>query len=366
MKNEELHAVADGGDYLKVFACTAVILQSVLGFALGLTQPVALQRGLAWAYLLVKFTAPAFICGILLTTMRTTARQQPIYRHYLKQQWSALFFPTICWTLAYLLIFPGLQQQRAYHDGLSFVWQFVNGNAAPHLWYNTMMLQMIFLMPLFWVIRRLIHSRWAAWWALGLTAIGYLAWMAWYTLRVYPTAQFTDWYLLDRVFLGFFPYAILGILAWVGWSAVQRQLRRWWWLLLVIGVVALVGQNRALLSWPLPVSFSHTSYYLPATVIYILSIIGLILALAGHQQSRHSRWLPVIHRLAGYAYPSYLANVFWLQLIWLLGGAAFTRQHALLGIASCYLLTWCWSFGFTALLDNALKWRKTRWQERNR
>jgi len=31
VRNEELNAVADGGDYLKVFACTAVMLQSVLG-----------------------------------------------------------------------------------------------------------------------------------------------------------------------------------------------------------------------------------------------------------------------------------------------------------------------------------------------
>lgn len=360
MENEELNMVADGGDYLKVFACTAVMLQSVLGFALKLSQPVTIQHGLAWAYLLVKFTAPAFICGILLTTMRTTARQQPTYRHYLRQQWSALFLPTICWTLAYLLIFPGLQQHGAYHDGLSFAWQFVNGNAAPHLWYNTMMLQMIFLMPLFWGIRQLLHGRWAAWWTLGLTAIGYLAWIAWYTLRVYPTAKFTDWYLLDRIFLGFCPYAILGILAWYGWPIIQRQLQHWRWALLVMAIVALIGQERTLLVWPLPVSFAHTSYYLPATVIYILSVIGLILALTGRQQARHSWWLPVIHRLAGYAYPSYLANVFWLQLIWLLGGSALTRQHPLMGIASCYLLTWCWSFGFTAILDKVSKWRKTR------
>lgn len=365
MRNEELNAVADGGDYLKVFACTAVILQSVLGLALGGAQPQS-QYGLAWVYLLVKFTAPAFICGILLTTMRTTVHQQPTYRKYLKQQWSALLLPTICWTLAYLLIFPGLQQHRAYHDSLSFVWQFVNGNAAPHLWYNTMMLQMIFLMPLFWAVRRLIRNRRAAWWVLGLTAVGYLAWVTWYTLQIYPTSKFTSWYLLDRVFLGFFPYAILGILAWYGWPTAQRQLRRWWWLLLAIGVAALIGQDRTLLSWSLPVSFGHTSYYLPTTVIYILSIIGLILALAGRQQSQHSWWLPVIHRLAGYAYPSYLANVFWLQLIWRLGGAALTRQRVIVGITCCYLLTWCWSFGFTALLDKALKWRKTRWQERNR
>lgn len=358
MKAEELNRVADGGDYLKIFACTAVMLQSVLGLAWNLPKVVPLQQSLAWVYLLVKFTAPAFICGILLTTMRTTADHQPDYGHYLKRQWSALFCPTVCWTLAYLVIFPGLQQHQRYHDWLNFSWQFVNGNAAPHLWYNTMMLQMILAMPLFWGIRRWLCLHHTAWWLLGITVLGYLIWLGWYDLTVYPTAHFNRWYLLDRVFLGFFLYAILGILAWYGWSGVQRQLRRWWPLVLILGGLALVGQNRALLAWPWPISLAHTSYYLPATVLYVLAVIGLILALAGRQQTRSSRWLPVIHRLAGYAYPSYLANVFWLQVIWRLGGAALTRGHPVIGIMSCYLLTWGWSFGFTALITGILNWRK--------
>ncbi len=358
VKAKELNRVADGGDYLKIVACTAVMLQSVLGFAWDLPRVVALRPILSGVYLAVKFTAPAFICGILLTTMRTTVDQQPRYGRYLRRQWSALFLPTICWTLAYLLIFPGLQQHHPYQDLLQFGWQFVNGNAAPHLWYNTMMLQMIFLMPVFWAIRRWLRGNRAAWGIFGVTAVGDLLWIVWYRLMVYPTSRFTGWYLLDRVFLGFVLYAILGILAWYGWPAIQRYLQRWWAMSVVVAVGALIVQQRALLAWRLPLDLGHTSYYLPATVVYDLAVIGLILALAGRQQTRHSRVLPVIHRLAGYAYPSYLANVFWLQVIWRLGGATVTGAHPVLGIVACYLLTWIWSFGFTAGLTKLLNWRK--------
>lgn len=358
VKVEEMNQVADGGDYLKIVACTAVMLQSVLGLAWDLPRVVALRPVLAGFYLAVKFTAPAFICGILFTTMRTTATHQPGYGAYLKRQWSALFFPTICWTLAYLVIFPGLQQHHPYHNRLSFGWQFINGNAAPHLWYNTMMLQMIFLMPLFWAIRRGSRTRRMAHWILGLTVLGYLLWLGWYDWSVYPTSRVTRWYLLDRICLGFFPYAILGIAAWDNWAIWQRRLRRCWPVLLGLAVVALIGQWRTLMAWALPISLDRTSYYLPATVGYVLAVIGLVLAVAGWQQAHRSRWLPVIHRLAGMAYPSYLANVFWLQVIWRLGGAALTRSQPVIGIGVCYLLTWGWSFGFTAVLTKVIKWRK--------
>lgn len=360
MKTKELNRVADGGDYLKIVACTAVMLQSVLGLAWDLPRVVALRPLLSGVYLAVKFTAPAFICGILLTTMRTTAERQPRYGHYLKQQWSALFLPTICWTAAYLLIFPGLQQHHPYRNWLQFGWQFVNGNAAPHLWYNTMMLQMILLMPVFWAIRRRLRGRRAAWGILSVTTVGYLLWMGWYSLAVYPTARLAGWYLLDRVFLGFIPYAILGILVWYGWPVIQRYLRRWWLVGLLLAVVALLSQWRVLLAWQLPIDLGHTSYYLPATVVYDLAVIGLVLALAGSQQTRQARSLPVIHRLAGYAYPSYLANVFWLQVIWRLGGATLTGIHPVLGIITCYLVTWIWSFSFTAGLTAVLNRRKKR------
>lgn len=138
--------VTDVGDYLKLGACTAVMAQPILTDALASGPSIAMQTGIGVVYNLVKYTAPAFIFGILYTTTRLTLNQTALtYTDYLRQQWHALFIPTIWWTTIYLILMPQLQQGSQYHDWRGFFWQFVNGNAAPHLWYNTMMLQFIIL-----------------------------------------------------------------------------------------------------------------------------------------------------------------------------------------------------------------------------
>lgn len=145
---------ADIGDYLKVFACTAVMLQIILVEALQTHPSPSAQIGIGIFYDLTKFTAPAFIAGILYTTTRIAVDSNLTYRTYLIQMWHALFIPTIAWTTIYLLVMPWVQQVHRYHDLQTFAWQFINGNAAPHLWYNSMMLQFIILMPVFWWLAR--------------------------------------------------------------------------------------------------------------------------------------------------------------------------------------------------------------------
>lgn len=63
---------ADIGDYMKVFACTAVMMQTVLSLVLATSPTYNYQTPIGIIYNLVKFTAPAFIFGILYTTTRTT------------------------------------------------------------------------------------------------------------------------------------------------------------------------------------------------------------------------------------------------------------------------------------------------------
>ena len=359
---------ADGGDYLKVAACTAVIGQSVLSLALTVRPTPRAQAVMAAIYLAVKFTAPAFIWGILFTTSRTT-RPTPGYGTYLKNQTPTLFLPTVIWTALYLWLMPGVQQHGWAHGWGGLLWQAVSGNAAPHLWYNTMMLQFILLMPAFWWLRaRVNRPQTAKRWGLGIGILCALG-IGEFTLFVYPTSRFDHWYLLDRIFPGFLLYAVCGVLCWRYWVAWQRWLSRYWGFLFLVTCVAWIAQNWSLRQWKMPVSFTQTSYYLPATVIFDLGVIGLILAFAGFQIRRQAPSLGCVHQLAQLAYPSYLANVFWLQLIWRGGGATLTRAHLGLGILVCYGLTWIVSFSFSALIArpiNLIKWRKQPWTEHNR
>ncbi|WP_125572952.1 acyltransferase family protein [Levilactobacillus huananensis] len=359
---------ADAGDFLKVAACTAVMGQSVLSLALTVQPALRDQAVMAGLYLAVKFTAPAFIWGILFTTSRTTQSISG-YGTYLKQQIPTLFLPTVIWTGLYLWVMPDVQQHGAGHSWRSFFWQAVSGNAAPHLWYNTMMLQFILLMPVFWWLRdRTTRLQAAKHWGWGIGSLSVLA-MIGFTLLVYPTRYFVRWYLLDRIFLGFLLYAVLGVLCWQYWAAWQHWLSRIWGLLVLVACATWGGQNWVLRQWGSTVDFAQTSYYLPATVIFDLSVIGLVLALAGNQIRRRSRSLGLVHGLAQLAYPSYLANVFWLQLIWRGGGAVLTQAHLGLGILVCYGLTWIVSFSFSALIARCIdivKRRRQPWTEHNR
>lgn len=99
--------IADIGDYLKLTACTAVMLQPILNLALRTMPEATTQMVIGAVYNLVKFTAPAFIFGILYTTMRTTVDTAVTYQQYLKQSWHSLFVPTLWWTSIYLLAMPG-------------------------------------------------------------------------------------------------------------------------------------------------------------------------------------------------------------------------------------------------------------------
>ena len=64
------YKIADIGDYLKVFACTAVMAQPIMAMIMNVEQPNHVQDIFGVLYNLVKYTAPAFIFGILYTTIR--------------------------------------------------------------------------------------------------------------------------------------------------------------------------------------------------------------------------------------------------------------------------------------------------------
>lgn len=340
-----VHQQVDSGDYLKLAACTAVMAQSLIGMVLTTQPSAAVQVGLGYLYNLVKFTAPAFIFGILYTTMRVTQAQPLTYLAYLRQQWHALFVPTIWWTLLYLTLMPSLQQKQAYHDLPSFLWQFVNGNAAPHLWYNTMMLQFIVLMPLFWGLAKWCQHNWRRGVILLLgTILVASGWLWFYDQQVFYGPHMQSWYLLDRLFVSFLLYAVLGVLVWQYRRVVNVILPRLWWLFLVIFGVSFYWTNRELLAFGLPVKLLNALYYKPSMTLYALAVIGLVVILALFQIRHRLAVTAWVHRLAQFAYKAYLANVFWAQLLWLSFGQSLTRQHPWLGFSVCYLLTWLLAF----------------------
>lgn len=354
--------IADIGDYLKVFACTAVMSQPIMSIIINILQSQQTQVGFGILYNLVKYTAPAFIFGILYTTIRTSDLNGHFsYFKHLQKNWSNLFVPTIWWTLIYLLGMPWLQQGNKFNSFGTFCWQFINGNAAPHLWYNTMMLQFIILMPFFWLISRYVRNNIKRGFAVAIvTLILYLSWLAFYDYYVFHGVHQNDWYLLDRVFISFFIYAVFGVLAWQFRSYFNEFITKFWWLIVVIFILCFIWTNYELSQFGYPLNFYNAPYYKPSMTFYCLAVICLIAAFCLYQvRKRQINSLKIFHFLAIYAYRAYLANVFWNQLIWHgLNMQYHAKFHPFLTLFGCWLLTWILSFSSAYLLH--MWWTKVK------
>lgn len=354
--------IADIGDYLKVFACTAVMSQPIMSIIINMPQSQQTQVGFGILYNLVKYTAPAFIFGILYTTIRTSDLNGHFsYFKHLQKNWSNLFVPTIWWTLIYLLGMPWLQQGNKFNSFGTFCWQFINGNAAPHLWYNTMMLQFIILMPFFWLISRYVRNNIKRGFAVAIvTLILYLSWLAFYDYYVFHGVHQNDWYLLDRVFISFFIYAVFGVLAWQFRSYFNQFITKFWWLIVVIFILCFIWTNYELSQFGYPVNFYNAPYYKPSMTFYCLAVICLIAAFCLYQvRKRQINSLRIFHFLAIYAYRAYLANVFWNQLVWHgLNMQYHAKFHPFLTLFGCWLLTWILSFSSAYLLH--MWWTKVK------
>ena len=354
--------IADIGDYLKVFACTAVMSQPIMSIIINILQSQQTQVGFGILYNLVKYTAPAFIFGILYTTIRTSDLNGHFsYFKHLQKNWSNLFVPTIWWTLIYLLGMPWLQQGNKFNSFGTFCWQFINGNAAPHLWYNTMMLQFIILMPFFWLISRYVRNNIKRGFAVAIvTLILYLSWLAFYDYYVFHGVHQNDWYLLDRVFISFFIYAVFGSLAWQFRSYFNEFITKFWWLIVVIFILCFIWTNYELSQFGYPLNFYNAPYYKPSMTFYCLAVICLIAAFCLYQvRKRQINSLKIFHFLAIYAYRAYLANVFWNQLIWHgLNMQYHAKFHPFLTLFGCWLLTWILSFSSAYLLH--MWWTKVK------
>lgn len=356
------YEIADIGDYLKVFACTAVMSQPIMSIINNMHQSQQTQVGFGILYNLVKYTAPAFIFGILYTTIRNSDLNGHFsYFKHLQKNWSNLFVPTIWWTLIYLLGMPWLQQENKFNSFGTFCWQFINGNAAPHLWYNTMMLQFIILMPFFWSISRYVRNNIKRAFAVAIvTLILYLAWLVFYDYYVFHGVHQNDWYLLDRVFISFFIYAVFGVLAWQFRSYFNEFITKFWWLIVVIFILCFIWTNYELSQFGYPLNFYNAPYYKPSMTFYCLAVICLIAAFCLYQvRKRQINNLRIFHFLAIYAYRAYLANVFWNQLVWRgLNMQYHAKFHPFLTLFGCWLLTWILSFSSAYLLH--MWWTKVK------
>lgn len=349
---------ADPGDYLKVVAVSTVFLQSILGFALKPDLAADKQYALGIIYNLVKFSAPAFIFGILFTNARSSFGLKFAPKKFYLGVLRSFFLPFYLWSALYMLIFPKLEQIPPCHKWYWCLWCIVSGNCAPHLWYAVMMLQFLILMPLFnrlyvWINKNPRQRQHKFVQIVSWTIIGAVAWILFYDTFVFHGPEMKQWYLLDRVFISFLLFGIFGTIAAIFFDAYSDVILRWKWLIAAMAIASFIWINRELFSFGLPVKLSNTPYYKPSMVIYNLAIIFLISLFAVSIGNQKVRLTKAVHKLAGIAYLAYLPNVIWSWGLWKLLDQSFIHQHLFLAIAIVFFFTWIASFA-TAKLTSYL------------
>ena len=325
-------------DFQKVSAVTAVMMQTILSFALANAHNETTAAFIGTFYVMVKYTAPMFIFAIVYNMVKTS--QHISYGEFLKEKFFELFVPYVLWATAYLWLFPAVQQQTPYTNVGSFLLKYVTGDGAPHLWYTVMMLQIQLFMPFFvWLGYKFFANKKHVWPTMIVSTAIYVVWYLFYQSQVLNGPYHQSLYLLDRFVLSFIIYGIYGVAAFMYHKEVFNVLNRVRYLFLPVGLVVALFSVRSLLEHPGDLSFANAPYLNTIQSLYSLVIIFAVFMGASKMIINDSPKLPLFKWLSVYAYRTYLANVFVLQVLLLFFKDSFLRLPSGIMILVAYLAT---------------------------
>lgn len=302
-------------DILKVFAVCGAIMQSVLGVFLKHAHNEADMALLGVLYNLVKYTAPVFIFAIVYGMVKGNQHTKPA--HFYKEKFSELVVPYFLWATASLIFFPDLQVNRPVTSFWTLVESYVVGNSSPQYWYTVMMLQFQVLMPvIIYVCYKFLAKPSRVIPTLVVSFIAFAAWLWFYDTYVFHGAYEISLRYLDRFFVSYFIYALLGGIAWVYKDRFDGVLRRLQFLFIPAALLLLIWTNQEFFGFGFNgMSFGNLIYLKPSMTLYSLVIIFLIYMLARHLIHLGSRSLPYYKWLSTYAYRAFTANVFILTIV---------------------------------------------------
>ena len=344
-------------DFQKVFAVTAVMMQTILTFALSNAHSETTAAFIGAFYVAVKYTAPMFIFAIVYNMVKTS--QHLSYLEFLKEKFFELVVPYLLWTTVYLFVFPAVQQKVPYTDTASFLLKYVTGDAGPHLWYTVMMLQIQLLMPFFvWLGYKVFEQKKHVLPVLLLSTVLYVAWYVFYQNQVFTGAHNEDWYLLDRLVLSFMVYGIYGAAAFRYHEVLYNFLNKIRFALIPIGLVITMFAIQSLLSASGDVSFGNAPYLNTIQSLYSLLIVLSVFLFASKMILKNSSSLPVFKWLSTYAYRTYLGNVFVFQTLLLVFKDTWLKLPTGVMIFVAYFMTATCAFLLTHVLHTAWEWVK--------
>ncbi|MDP1511382.1 acyltransferase family protein [Paenibacillus sp. CMAA1739] len=333
------------GDILKVFAVSGAILQSVLGMFLKYAHTNDDLALLGVIFNIVKYTAPVFIFAIVYGMVKNN--QHTKVSHFYKEKFGELVIPYFLWAAAGLIFFPEIQVNQHVASLWTLIESLVLGNASSQFWYTVMMLQFQLLMPvLIFICYKYLAKPSRVIPLLIVSFVIFGAWLWMYDAFVFQGAYATSLRYLDRFFVSYFIYALVGGIAWVYKERFDGVLRRIQFILLPVVLLILIWTNREFFSFGFEdMSFGNLIYLKPSMTLYSLVVIFLIYMLARHLISLDSRSLPYYKWFSTYAYRAFTANVFILVIVLRLFGDLIGQLPFFMALLLVYLTTVACSFG---------------------
>lgn len=341
-------------DFLKVFAVASVILQTVLSYVLTHSPQTEAMNSIGSFYRMSKYSAPMFIFAIIYNMVLKS--QAESYLEFLKEKFYELVLPYVVWSSLYLYAFPSLQQRMPYETPLGFLGKVLSGDGAAHLWYAVMMLQFQLFMPYFiWLATRITKNKKVILPIVFFTIGAHILWCFWYQKMIFPYAETSLWYLIDRSGLSYLIYGIFGVITAKYQGEIFTFLKKTRVALFLLFLFIFWQAVQGNLFDGTQMTPNDLPYLDPLQSAYSLLIIGLVFYLGTQGIAKKIRLLPIVKWIATYAYRSYLANVFVFQLVLKLVHPFLTNQPVSLVILVLYMGTFVGSFGLTVVVEYFFK-----------
>lgn len=336
-------------DVMKVIAVLAVMWQGILG--LMIKQPFDVNQKVEMIVIsdLVKYSAPFFIFAICFDICKI--KNVP-YKKQLTHKIEELLIPYFCWATVYILMNIG-----NYKTVGNFFEGYFLGTSAPHTWYLVMMFQFHILVPVLWYLyAKLTKNKKITFPILIGTFIFYGLFLIFYDNYVFNVTTNKALIYLDRSFIGFSIYGILGTVAsanYEKWNAFVSKVKL---IALPLFFIALMVANNEMFSNGFEnLTLANCIYLKPSTLFYNIFGIIIIYGLALSLIKRNSSSLPAFRFLSQYAFRAYLANFFVITILIKAMGESGSYMPLNLHLFLLSIMTAVFSFTIVYTIEFAVK-----------
>lgn len=340
-------------DIMKSIAVFAAMWQSIL--TLMMKQPIGVNQSVEAIILydFVKFSAPVFIFAILFDISKI---KNGVYTQHIFHKAKELLVPYFCWTTVYILTI----NTATYKNFGDCVQAYLFGTSAGHLWYLVMMFQFQLLVPVSWVLfRKLSANKKKIAPVLVGAIVFYSLFLFVYNKYIFDVTKNKYLLYIDRSFIAFSIYAILGIVASVTYEKWKRFISKVKYVAIpLFFIVFTVANNEMFKDGFKKLTLAKSIYLKPSMFLYNILAITLIFAFALMLIKNNSRLLPKFKFISTYAIRAYFANVFCLNIIVKVMGKTFQYMPFNLTLILLFIMTAV--FSFTLVYTLAFIWRKLK------